>query len=64
LNPSGLAVYAYDLARKFNSFYDAHSILKAENEHKKDLRFKIAQMTANVIASSMQLLGIRVPERM
>jgi arginyl-tRNA synthetase len=31
---------------------------------KKKLRLHIATMTANVIKSSMQLLGIQVPERM
>ncbi len=64
MNPSVIAVYAYELARKFNSFYDVHSVLKAESSHKKNLRLKISQMTANVIAHSMHLLGIRVPERM
>ncbi len=64
MNPSLLAVYIYEVARKFNSFYDAHSILKAEDEPKKDLRLRIAQMTANIISSAMSLLGIRVPEKM
>lgn len=64
MNPSVLALYAYELAKKFNSFYDVHSVLKAENPQKKELRLQIAQMTSNVIASSMKLLGIDVPERM
>ena len=64
MNPSVLAIYTYEVAKKFNSFYDVHSILKAESEAKKDLRLRIAQMTSNVISSSMGLLGIRVPERM
>jgi arginyl-tRNA synthetase len=64
MNPSILAIYTYEVARKFNSFYDVHSILKAESESKKDLRLRIAQMTSNIIASAMSLLGIRVPERM
>lgn len=63
-NPSVLANYAFNLAKVFNSFYTEHSIAGAESEEKKQLRLKIAQMTANVIASSMALLGIRVPERM
>lgn len=64
MNPSILAIYTYEVAKKFNSFYDVHSILKAESEFKKDLRLRLAQMTSNVIASAMGLLGIRVPERM
>jgi arginyl-tRNA synthetase len=39
-------------------------ILTAETEEKKELRLQIAQMTANVIAAAMRLLGIKVPERM
>ncbi|MBC7903488.1 MAG: hypothetical protein H7Y27_08695, partial [Gemmatimonadaceae bacterium] len=31
---------------------------------KKQLRLRLCQMTANVIATGMGLLGIRVPERM
>ncbi|MEO6932582.1 MAG: arginine--tRNA ligase, partial [Chitinophagaceae bacterium] len=64
LNPSQIALFVYDVAKKFNSFYDAHSILKAESEEKKSLRLKIASLTANTISNAMQLLGIAVPERM
>lgn len=64
LNPSVIANYVFDLAKTFNSFYTEHSIANAESEEKKQLRLQIAIMTANVIKSSMQLLGIKVPERM
>ena len=63
-NPSALAIYVFDLAKIFNSFYTVHSIANAETEQKKQLRLLIAAMTANVIKSAMSLLGIRVPERM
>ncbi len=64
LNPSVVANYVFHLAKTFNSFYTEHSIANAESEEKKQLRLQIATMTANVIESGMQLLGIRVPERM
>jgi arginyl-tRNA synthetase len=64
LNPSVIANYIFHLAKTFNSFYTEHSIANAESEEKKQLRLQIATMTANVIKSSMQLLGIKVPERM
>jgi arginyl-tRNA synthetase len=64
LNPSVIANYVFHLAKTFNSFYTEHSIANAESEEKKQLRLQIATMTANVIKSSMQLLGIQVPERM
>lgn len=64
LDPSQVAVYVYNLAKTFNSFYAEHSVANAETEAKKQLRLRICRMTSNVISSSMQLLGIRVPERM
>jgi len=63
-NPSVIANYSFNLAKTFNSFYSEHSIAKAETEKKKMLRLKLALLTANIIKSSMQLLGIAVPERM
>lgn len=63
-NPSLLAIYAFNLAKLFNRFFTEHSVMNAETEEKKQLRLQIAAMTANVIASAMSLLGIRVPERM
>ncbi len=63
-NPSVIAIYVFNIAKSFNSFYTEHSVMKAESEEKKQLRLQIAEMTANVIASGMGLLGIKVPERM
>jgi arginyl-tRNA synthetase len=64
LNPSVIVNYVFHLAKTFNSFYTEHSIVNAESEEKKQLRLHIASMTANVIKSGMQLMGIQVPERM
>jgi arginyl-tRNA synthetase len=63
-NPSVIAIYAFNLARLFNTFYAEHSVMNAESEEKKQLRLQLAEMTANIIASAMSLLGIKVPERM
>lgn len=63
-NPSVIAIYVFNIAKSFNSFYTEHSVMNAESEEKKQLRLQLAQMTANVIASGMSLLGIKVPERM
>lgn len=63
-NPSVLAIYAFNLAKSFNTFYTEHSVMNAESEEKKQLRLQLSEMTANVIASAMSLLGIKVPERM
>ncbi|MEJ8840759.1 arginine--tRNA ligase [Lacibacter sp. H375] len=63
-DPSHLANYVYNIAKTFNSFYTEHSVMNAESTEKKQLRLLICELTANVIASGMQLLGIKVPERM
>jgi arginyl-tRNA synthetase len=63
-NPSVIAIYVFNLAKTFNTFYTEHSVMNAESEEKKELRLQLSEMTANVIASGMGLLGIRVPDRM
>ncbi len=63
-NPSVIAIYVFNLAKAFNTFYTEHSVMNAESEEKKQLRLQLSEMTVHVIASGMGLLGIRVPERM
>lgn len=63
-DPSKLAIYVFNLAKVFNSFYTEHSIANAESGEKKALRLQIAELTAHTIKTAMQLLGIKVPERM
>ncbi|MDR2962559.1 MAG: arginine--tRNA ligase [Bacteroidales bacterium] len=62
--PSHIANYVYDLVKLFNQFYHEHSILNEANENQKLFRVALARQTATVIESAMNLLGIRVPERM
>lgn len=63
-DPSKIALYVFNLAKTFNSFYTEHSIANAESEEKKTLRVKLAQLTAQTLQTGMHLLGIKVPERM
>ena len=63
-SPALIANYSYDLVKLYNSFYQNVSILKAENETLKAFRVDLSKFTANIISSSMKLLGITVPERM
>ena len=63
-DPSKVAIYVFNLAKIFNSFYTEHSIGNAETEEKKILRLQLAQLTAQVIKTGMKVLGIKVPERM
>ncbi|MFZ1635058.1 MAG: arginine--tRNA ligase [Chitinophagales bacterium] len=63
-SPAEIANYIYNLAKTFNSFYADHSILKADNEDQQQLRAAIAKLTAHILNSGLQLLGIQSPERM
>lgn len=63
-NPAVLCNYAFKLAQAYNSFFDKHSIIRAENETIKVLRLMLCAMTATTIKRTMGMLGIQVPERM
>lgn len=63
-DPSKVAIYIFNLAKTFSSFYNEHSIANAETEEKKTLRLMLAILTASVIKTGMNVLGINVPERM
>lgn len=63
-DPSVVAAFAYELTKTFNSFYQQCSILKEENAALKSLRMELTALSGQCIASSMQLLGIKMPARM
>ncbi|MDE5828961.1 MAG: arginine--tRNA ligase [Duncaniella sp.] len=63
-SPALIANYVYNLTKLYNSFYHDCPILKEEDASKRSLRLAISEMTARVIATGMDLLGIKVPERM
>jgi len=63
-NPSVLCNYAFRLSQTFNSFFDKHSISKAESEEKKQMRLMTISIVKNILASAMALLGINVPDKM
>lgn len=60
-SPNLLCNYLYDLAQKFNTFYNKHKIIGAENEN---FRLKLTESTALVLKTGLKLLGIEAPERM
>ena len=63
-DPSKIAIYIYNLAKTFSSFYSELSIANAESAEKKTLRLQLAQLTAHTLKTGMQLLGAGVPDRM
>jgi arginyl-tRNA synthetase len=64
LDPSKVAIYTFNLAKLFNSFYAELSIANAESDDKKNLRIQLGILTAATLQKGMSALGIAVPEQM
>ncbi|MEM9548744.1 MAG: arginine--tRNA ligase [Bacteroidota bacterium] len=64
LDPSTVANYAYNLAKTYHRFYHEVRILTAETEAAKAFRLELSNVVASVLANSMDLLGIEMPEKM
>lgn len=62
--PSYIANYVYDFVKLYNQFYHDYSILNEEKQATKAFRLALSKEVATIIASGMNLLGIKVPERM
>ena len=62
--PHLIAGYAYNLTKKFSSFYNAVSVIHEEDINKKNLRFLFVQIFMNLIEDSFGLLGIDLPDKM
>ncbi|MBU1992849.1 MAG: arginine--tRNA ligase [Patescibacteria group bacterium] len=62
--PNILANYLYNLAQKFNTFYNSVPVLAAENSEKKEARLKLTESVTVVLENGLKLLGIEVMERM
>jgi arginyl-tRNA synthetase len=63
-DPSSIANYVYAVAKQYNSFYHECPVLKADNDESKNIRLAISSLTAHVIKTSLNILGINAPERM
>ena len=63
-SPAMVANYAYELAKAFNSFYQDTPILKETDAKAKHFRIQLCAMVATALKNTMNILGIKVPERM
>src|SRR5881392_97213 len=60
--PNILANYLFELANSFHAFYEACPVLKSE-EPARSSRLMLSDLTARVLQRGLDLLGIKVPER-
>jgi arginyl-tRNA synthetase len=61
--PNILANYLFELANTFHAFYEACPVLKAE-ESIRSSRLALSDLTGRVLQTGLELLGIKVPEKM
>ncbi len=62
--PNLVATYLQELAARFNSFYNQHSILSADKKEIKNMRVRLTRSIAQVLSNGLGLLGIETLERM
>lgn len=63
-SPAVIANYTYELAKEYSQYYHDTPILKENEKELIKFRLILSQTIGKAIKSSMQLLGIEVPERM
>ena len=61
--PNILANYLFELANSFHAFYEACPVLKSD-EPARSSRLALCELAGRVLQKGLELLGIKVPERM
>lgn len=64
LEPSVVTRYVIEVAKLFNKFYNAHSVLNLEDEELKKARLALVKASLQVIKNGLGLIGIEVVEKM
>jgi len=59
-----ISSYIYELAQKFNTFYNSVPVLKTKDPELKKQRIKIVKAAAQIIKNGLNLLGVEVVEKM
>jgi arginyl-tRNA synthetase len=62
--PNALTSYLFELTQRFFTFYDKKSIKDAESPALRESRALICDLVGRTIKTGLELLGIRVVERM
>jgi arginyl-tRNA synthetase len=62
--PAHLAKFTFNLARAFNLFYHRHRIIAEEDQTRRAVLIKVADITRHQLTQALDTLGINVPDRM
>ncbi len=63
-DPSLVANFSYDLAKKYHRFWHDLSVFNADTAEARAFRLSLSRAVGQVLKSSMGLLGVEMPERM
>merc|ERR1712196_250973 len=63
LLPSRLCEYIFELAGKFNQFYEKCPVISAETAALQQSRLQLCNLTASVLRLNLELLGMEPLER-
>lgn len=62
--PNRLCEYIYEISNLFNRFYHENRVLTEENREKQISWLNLLALTANILETTLDLLGMEVPEKM
>jgi len=62
--PNQLTAYLFDLANRYSTFFEQCHVLRAETEQLRQSRVLLCDLTARTIQKGLELLGIKVVEKM
>ena len=62
--PNMIADYANVLADKFNTFYNAYPVIKADSQELSDARISLTEAIQTVLHNGLTLIGVVAPEKM
>jgi arginyl-tRNA synthetase len=64
LKPNFIADYVNSLADKFNTFYNALPVIRAETQELSDARIALTKAIQIVLQNALNLIGVVAPEQM
>lgn len=62
--PNQLTAYLFDLANLYSTFFEQCPVLRADNDEIRQSRLLLCDLTARTIQKGLELLGIKVVEKM
>ena len=63
-SPNVICGYLFELAQRFNAFYNKHRILQAKEKEVREFRMQLTTAVSQVLSNGLYLLGIGAPQKM